>query len=237
MNSSEEILEKISPGQIRSALLADTCFGRVSVGLVSGGKFAGELSAEGGAMENFFPLLSELSEKSSVRLSSIEAFGLCDGVGSVLGIRVSSAALSTMALACGGRKTLFTWNLFDAARANADELCKSGGDYAVAAPSRKNFINAIWREGGVRGEAELECGAFAERFSAGKARLFYINQRPVSDGRLSFLETAETMRLSLEDVWKYACEGLVEMRRRSIPPDALLLSKREYVKWNSQARI
>ena len=234
MSSQKETFEKFSAPTDGNVLLVDTCFGKVSVGMVSEGKFLGELSSKEGAMESLFELISAISEKFSIPLEAVDGFGLCDGVGSVLGIRVASAALSTMAMVSNRERPVFSWQLFDAAAAYASSVCN---DYVVGVPSRKGYVNALWAKGTERGESELDFESFAQKFSGKDLRKFYINQRPMSGGGMSFVSEAENMDLSLESIWTYVLSGKISLYRRRVPPDAALLSKREYVKWNSQARI
>ena len=236
MKQASQNFEPFKPDVLGNILLVDTCFGTVSAGLVKDGAFVGEITHDGGAIENLFPLITALENKLSFKTASLTACGLCVGVGSVLGIRTASAALSTIAFACEKPKSLFSWNLFDAAAARARKLC-AAADFLIVAPSRKNFVNAAWRIDAVSEVSEMPIEDFCAKFSQLPIATFYIAQKPIADDRLNFLKNAGTMRLSLREIWDFALDGTLNLQLRPIPPDATLLSKREYVKWNFQARI
>ncbi len=229
--NASEICVRLGKGM---ALFADTCFGGVSMSLAKDGEVLACEHSEGQAMESVFSLARSVLEKCGAEISQISAFALCAGVGGVLGIRTLSAALSTLAALNEGAE-IFTWRMFDAAALKAREIC-GGDDFYIVAPSRKNFLNVAWTADGSLRSEEIETLEFARRFSGDKRRCFFIQQRAADGGRPEFLADAENLKVETDEIFRWAMAGALALEPCGMPPDALLLSKREYAKWNSQAR-
>lgn len=75
-----------------------------------------------------------------LRFSGIDAYVICTGPGSVLGTRVASAAVSTLAKM--HKAPVFE---FDAMKIAAYAVfCRGGNsDFSILAPSRKGFANLL----------------------------------------------------------------------------------------------
>jgi len=214
-------------------LLADACAGAVSSGLLEDGRLVSQIDVEIGVSEGVLRALPALFEAAKLPPASLKCCALCRGVGSVLGVRMVSAALSTLAFASKPPLPLFSWTLFDAALLKGKELC--AGAFALAVSSRKNYVNAAWFDGANDFAQELTYADFAAKFKDSAFKIFYIEQKKLDAAELDFLTCAPRLKINLKDVAAYALrEGFLSPA--ALPPDALLLSKREYVKWNSQAR-
>lgn len=208
-----------------AVLMADASGARISV-LAAGAGGACGMCAEGGVLENMFALISKAADAAGFSARSARAFGFCSGPGSILGIRASAAAMATFREAAPG-SALFSWGLFDA---YSELLLRSGkSGFSLVCPSRRGYANVLeWGGGPAReipssGVASL-CG-----------RPLLIRQRSVADPAFAglgevFFGCGEVFELLKSR------PGLARVCGVSEIPDASVLAKREYVKWNSQPR-
>ena len=166
-------------------------------------------------------------DKAGAGAREIGAWGFCRGPGSVLGIRIASAAFAAMRAANPEAK-LFTWDLLEAYAELAGPAL--GKTFSIVCPSRKNFANALSMR-----DKTASCGEIpASEIKSLPAPRLLVRQRDVADANFDGMEevffgAAEIFRLLK------ACPRLARILDARETADALTLAKREYVKWNSQA--
>ncbi len=209
----------------KNLILADATALRVRTALTENGIFKKEFISDSPSLESFVESLSEVCAD----FSAIDSYAICTGPGSVLGTRVASAAIATLAKINGA--SIFE---FDALKIAAFAMLSRGenGDFSVLAPSRKGFANLInFSSGVIEDEREIEDEKLAQLC---KPRKFLLNQKKSVSQNLSEIEKIE---ISLAETYE------ILKRRPSLavlcdlPPDAKSLTKREYVKWKVQAPI
>lgn len=175
------------------------------------------------AMEDFFEALIQIAPDPA----QIEAFALCTGTGSILGTRVASVGISTVAKFSGAK--IFEWNCMGVA---AFALADAGNKrFSLFTPSRKGFANILNFDGKPLELKEIETGKIAaEAFD----KKFSLYQKTKTDPIFSTFERFDLdEKTALETILKYphlACECCDT-------PDAKPLTEREYVKWKGQAHI
>ena len=208
-------------------LLADASGEDISVCIAKGGEVVCESTAHGGALENFFVLLTGTIAKSGISASALDAVGFCSGPGSVLGIRIVSSALSAMR-AANPKLKLFTWKLLDA---YAEIISENAGEtFSIICPSRKNYANVYAAANGQISQNEI----LSEHIADTPSPKFFIRQRPVADKNFDALNKTH---FPVSKIFKTlsAKPNLAEFLQSRETADAHTLAKREYVKWNSQA--
>lgn len=209
-----------------NVLFIDTASDNISACLAQNGKIICSMSKQGGALENMFGILNEIFAAASLNARDVSAFGFCQGVGSILGIRTASAALSTFR-AANKNSVCFAWNLL---KTYAQILKASRSEFAILCPSRKNFSNLLAFENGKTIEKEIA----SSEIQGIKLPKYFVEQRKSADKNFENLErvffnATEIAEFLLENEdFAYVCEPSEIL-------DAAVLAKREYVKWNSPA--
>ncbi|MBR4597993.1 MAG: hypothetical protein IKO42_06345 [Opitutales bacterium] len=211
----------------KNVLFADTTADTISVCIMQEAKQKVLLSAQGGALENVFFLINKALQEANLGAENLDAAGFCRGVGSILGIRAVSAALATFR-AANPKLQIFVWDLLEV---YAQMLLKRGEkDFAIICPSRKNFANACFANGGEFSAKEIP----TSEIPAITLPIFFVSQRKLPDKnfenlpQLSFDAGQIAQFLTLNPQHAQVCAA-------SEIPEAATLAKREYAKWNSAA--
>lgn len=207
-------------------LLSDPCGTRVRMAIAERGEVVEEILTSEPAMESFAESASQICFRCGIRITDIESFGIAQGPGSMLGVRIASAYLSTIAKSFD--RDIFVWDCLETSiYALAEKY--SLLDLECAAPSRKGFLNlAVLRGGRLVSEEEIEIEKAEELFSP---HTFALKQRPCP-----ILEKLPAADISLAETLKVIKIKDIALKSE-LPPDAKSLSKREYVKWKDQAHI
>lgn len=112
----------------------------VRVGVLSGGRWAGQGVSPDGALEGLFGCVETALAEAGLRLDQIRSFALCVGPGSVLGIRIAS--LAVRAWSALEPRPVFVWESLTAlARASHD--AGERGPFLVAVESRLKRWHAL----------------------------------------------------------------------------------------------
>lgn len=112
----------------------------VRVGVLSGGRWAGQGVSPDGALEGLFGCVETALAEAGLRLDQIRSFALCVGPGSVLGIRIAS--LAVRAWSALEPRPVFVWESLTAlARASLD--AGERGPFLVAVESRLKRWHAL----------------------------------------------------------------------------------------------
>ena len=211
--------------ELKNAIIADATSINVRTALVENGAFKTEFVSDLPSMESFADSLSKICSD----FSGIDAYVICTGPGSVLGTRVASAAVSTLAKM--HKAPVFE---FDAMKIAAYAVfCRGGNsDFSILAPSRKGFANLLnFFFLFVECEREIEDENLA---SFCKPRKFLLKQKNTVSKNLSEIEEIE---ISLSETYEILKRYPNLATICGFPPDAKSLTKREYVKWKAQAPI
>jgi len=210
----------------KKILLIDASGEKVKLAFSHNGEVLKEIETSEPAMESLSGAVESLCKDCGVELKEIQEFGLSQGPGSVLGVRIASAYVSTIAKSYGAK--IFVWDsllvgLYAlSARLNKDTL-------TLAVPSRKGFVNVASLENNeLKFEKELSLDEAKPIFSQ---KIFHLRQRAKAE-----LENSQDVNISLAETLKVIkIHNLVEYC--SLPPDAKSLTVREYVKWKAQVHI
>lgn len=213
----------------KCALFADASGENLSCAAVKNSRVVSEVKMRGSALEDLFSLVDKTLSEANLKLSEISLFALCIGTGSILSIRVNSAAFATFR-AASKDAVLATWKLLDCYA----QILKSRSlsEFSVVCASRKNYANALEFRGGNFSEREILTAQISEL--PGPA--FYIAQRKNSDPNFAGLEEVYFSASEIFELIKSQPE-LLSACKPYDTPDALTLAKREYVKWNSHAQV
>ncbi len=127
----------------------------VRVGVLCGGRWAGEGVAAEGALEATFTCAESALRAAGLTLAEVRSFAVCVGPGSILGIRV--AALAARAWATLEPRPIFVWESL-AAVAQAAMAAGRARPFAVALESRLKRWNTlvVAADGALGAPAELE---------------------------------------------------------------------------------
>ncbi len=127
----------------------------VRVGVLAGGRWAGQGVSADGALEGLFGCVEAALAESGLRLADIRSFALCVGPGSVLGIRIS--ALAVRAWTALEARPVFVWESL-AGLACAALAAGEPGPFLVAAESRLKRWHAleVAADGSLGGPFEAE---------------------------------------------------------------------------------
>ncbi|MFI3291289.1 MAG: hypothetical protein R3Y46_05340 [Opitutales bacterium] len=209
-------------------LIADSISDCIKIGIYKGNEKLFSVEKQGMALENFFDLLSEACSKANVEIGEIQELIFCEGTGSVLGIRCASVSFFSIANLSGAK--VFTYNIFDIAR----YLCfkKNVEKAQIICDSKKGFYNLLELDSS-KNTNPLELSY--EDFEKIKGEnIFYLKQRAKQVVKEEFTELSYTIDDIFDAINSNEKTFLVEAIEVK---DALLLSKREFVKWNLQADI
>ncbi len=209
-----------------NVVFIDTASDNISACLAQNGEITYSASKQGGALENMFGILNEIFAAASLKANDVSAFGFCQGVGSILGIRAASAALSTFR-AADKNSVCFAWDLL---KVYAQILKASQNEFAILCPSRKNFANICIFKDGKTIEKEIE-SAEIQNISLPK---YFVEQRKSADKNF---ENLQRIFFGAREIAKFLMqnESFAYVCAPSEILDAAVLAKREYVKWNSRA--
>lgn len=208
-------------------LLADASGDDISMCISKDGAVICETQALGGALENIFSSFCRILSDANLKAESINAFGFCRGPGSILGIRILSAAFATLRSANPQAK-LFVWDLLDVYSEFVHPSI--GENFSIVCPSRKLYANALSRDGGVISKAEIPSAKIADLTKP----TMLINQRKIADANFEGLAQIYFPCSKIFDLFKLKPE-FAHMLESGEIADALTLAKREYAKWNFQA--
>lgn len=213
----------------KCALFADASGENLSCAAVKNSRVVSEVKMRGSALEDLFSLVEKTLSNANLKLSGISLFALCIGTGSILSIRVNSAAFSTFRAASGGA-VLATWKLLDCYA----QILKSRNlsEFSIVCASRKNYANALVFSGGAFSEREILTAQISEL----PKPVFHIPQRKNSDPNFAGLEEVYFSASEIFELIKSQPE-LLSACEPYETPDALTLAKREYVKWNSHGQV
>jgi len=209
----------------KNIILADATALRVKTALAQSGKIRGQYLASGQSMES----INEALDKICPDFSKIDAYVICTGPGSVLGTRVASAAIATIAILNGS--LIYEYDALNAAAfVVADK--SSIAEFSILAPSRKGFVNLLNFENGKNiFENEIEITKINE---FAKSQKYLLNQREKIDNNLADIERID---IALEQTFEILKRRPELAAICDLPPDAKSLTKREYVKWKAQVHI
>jgi len=112
----------------------------VRVGVLSGGRWAGQGVSPDGALEGLFGCVESALAESKLSLKDIRSFALCVGPGSVLGIRI--AALAVRSWSALEPRPIFVWESL-AALARSALAAGEKGPFLVAVESRLRRWHAL----------------------------------------------------------------------------------------------
>jgi tRNA A37 threonylcarbamoyladenosine modification protein TsaB len=112
----------------------------VRVGVLSGGRWAGQGISPDGALEGLFGCVETALAEAKISLGDIRSFALCVGPGSVLGIRI--AALAVRSWSALEPRPIFVWESL-AALARSALAAGEQGPFLVAAESRLKRWHAL----------------------------------------------------------------------------------------------
>ena len=177
------------------------------------------------ALEGLFDAIGQLCP-SPRHLREVEAFAICAGPGSVLGVRAASAAVSTISKFT--RAKIFAWDCMEVAAA---AIAMERGEFTLLAPSRKGFANMLNYRGKVEEYREI---AIEEIGAAALPLKILLRQRalpaPPFDGFDAF-------DLGIQTAFETIMKNPALAAHAAQTPDAKTLTKREYAKWKAQAHI
>lgn len=209
-----------------NVVFVDTTADCISACLVQGGRVTSAISKQGGALENLFVILKEIFDSAKISISEISAFGFCQGVGSILGIRTASATLSTFR-AVNQKSICFTWDLLEV---YSQILKDENSEFALICPSRKNFANICTFKNGEFSAQEIPSSEI-QNIALPK---YFIEQRKSLDKNFEHLKRVS---FDAEKIANFLMQNQNFARAIASSEilDATLLAKREYVKWNLTA--
>ncbi|MBR6389204.1 MAG: hypothetical protein IKS15_03705 [Opitutales bacterium] len=211
----------------KTALFADTTADTISVCITRGATPKVSLSAQGGALENLFRLISKALQEANISAGGLDAAGFCQGAGSILGVRAASAALAAFR-AANPRMQIFVWDLF---KVYAQMLSAKGEkDFALLCPSRKNFANLCKMKNGEFSANEIPVSDIPDI----TLPIFFINQRKLPDKNF---ENLPKIYFGAREIALFLTQNprLAQACAEFEIADAATLAKREYAKWNSTA--
>lgn len=207
-----------------TAIIIDGSGDNVKVAAVRNGGLLCALESGSQSIES----LASCVESLPCGFGEVKAYAVCTGPGSMLGIRFSSAYVSTFASLSGAE--IYEWDaMLVAARFITGSVCDS---FSLVAPSRKGCVNLLnYGNGGLELKSEIVVDALAPHLKAKRFHLFQRKGFPVEiDGFKKIFMTPQSIFETLK-------ENPDLLLRCDFPPDAKPLSKREYVKWKDQAHI
>ncbi len=209
----------------QTILIADTSSYTIRAAIYKDKALVAKVERQATPLENFFPILNELFAAAKIAPKDISQYWFCEGTGSVLGIRSASVSFCTMAFLNNAK--IKTFRLFETLYA----LAKSRNvkePFTLYCGSRKGCYN-ICANGGTPKEI-----AAADFESEKLGDCYFIKQRNAE----SIAENTNEFEYDIDDLFETLekAPGLLTEQNSNIP-DALLLSKREFAKWNSQAHI
>lgn len=112
----------------------------VRVGVLAGGRWAGQGVSPDGALEGLFGCVEAALADAKLGLGDIRSFALCVGPGSVLGIRI--AALAVRSWSALAPRPIFVWESL-AGLARSALAAGQKGPFLVAAESRLKRWHAL----------------------------------------------------------------------------------------------
>jgi len=139
----------------------------VRVGVLSGGRWAGQGVSPDGALEGLFGCVEAALAEAKVPLAEVRSFALCVGPGSVLGIRI--AALAVRSWSALAPRPVFVWESL-AALARSALAVGEQGPFLVAVESRWKRWHAL--EVAADGSLGAPFEAEAAQLNASGRRLF-----------------------------------------------------------------
>jgi len=210
---------------MKKTLIVDTTSETLKIAIFNGDKILCNISEKGMVLENFFPAIKRALAYSQTDIADIENFYICQGTGSILGIRCASVALNTFKAL--GKGKVFYYGLFDVLQKLIEKTCDK--DFYIACPSRKNFLNVCEVK---KNETSKNFEIETKLFEPKDIKVFYIQQR-----ENSAIENFKNFEYDIKNIFEILEENKSLLNEYDISQDALLLTKKEYVKWNSQAHI
>lgn len=210
-----------------NVLMADASSDKISVFIAKEGSKIAEATLLGGALENLFLATKKALKIANLKLENISSFGFCRGTGSILGIRILSTSIASLKVV-RPQALFFTWTLLDVYAELAKR--KYAGDFSIICQSRKGYVNVYSRFEGSFAKAEIP----AEKIQDLAKPLLFINQKSLVD---KTIEGSTEIYFSLSEIFelfKLDPSHAKQLENGEIA-DALVLAKREYVKWNFQA--
>ncbi len=208
-------------------LVADSISDCIRMGIYKGDSKLFSVEKKGMALENFFGILSEVCTGANVKLADIKEFIFCEGTGSVLGIRTASVCFFSIAYITKAK--VFSYKIFDIARYIS--LKQGLAPCQIICDSKKGFYNILDLSNGTESQAQEI--SYEEFESIKKPHIHYIKQRQ----KQILKEGFEEITYNIDDIFEAISSNTSYLEELSEVKDALLLSKREFVKWNSQADI
>lgn len=209
----------------KNVVIIDASTRKVMTARMENGKAAAEFASEDPALETTHQALAKVCDD----FGKIDAFAVCTGPGSVLGIRVAAAAVSSIAAIRGIE--VFEYDAMEtAAYAAAEDLGKD--KFSLIAPSRKGFTNVLnFENGKILSKNEIEI----ERLEEDTFEIKYLlDQRAESHPKIDAHTRVSAPPARVFEIFKLRPELA---KKCPIPPDAKSPGKREYVKWKAPARI
>ncbi len=208
-------------------MLADASGDSPFVCIAKDGKVLCEIVEIGGTLENIFDMIRRALASCGAEISDFKAFCFCRGTGSILSIRILSAAFASFR-AMNPNAVCVTWNLLDV---YAEILrMEEGETFSIVCPSRKQYANAISRADGLISKAEI----LSEKISNLPKPIMHIRQKKITDKNFEGLSEIYFSPTKIFEFLKLKTRFAYLLEAGEIA-DALVLAKREYVKWNSQA--
>jgi len=205
-------------------LIVDTTSENLKIAIFNNSKILCNFSEKGMVLENFFPAIRRALTYAKCHIADINNFYICQGTGSILGIRCASVALNTFKAL--GKAKVFYYGLFDVLEKFIELFYEK--DFFIICPSRKNFFNVCHVEKGKDATCfEIE----TKLFEAKNKKVFYLKQRENAESEF------ENFEYDIKDIFEILEKNKSFLNEYEISQDALVLTKKEYVKWNSQAHI
>ena len=193
----------------------------VRVGVISGGRWAGQGISPDGALEGLFGCVEAALADAKLSLADIRSFALCVGPGSVLGIRI--AALAVRSWSALEPRPIFVWESLSALARSA-LVAGEKGPFLVAVESRLKRWHAleVAADGSLGAPFEAEA---AELNSAGR-RLFACGEVAV---------TALPAHVAVPPPWSALPALLAQpgFLREEARPDALNVAQ-DFATWSGE---
>ena len=209
----------------QTILVADTSSYTIRAAIFKDNALVAKVEKQATPLENFFPILKELFDSAKICPKDVSQYWFCGGTGSVLGIRSASVSFCTMAFLNNAK--IKTFKLFETLYA----LAKSKGikePFTLYCGSRKGCYNIC-----ANGNAPKESAA-ADFEGEKIGDCYFIKQRNAE----SIAENSKEFNYNITNLFETLDKNPALLTEQSLNiPDALLLSKREFAKWNSQAHI
>jgi tRNA threonylcarbamoyladenosine biosynthesis protein TsaB len=209
-----------------TVLLIDSASACVQVGFWQHGSEAVWRQSDREAGVAIFECVNAVLTDARVRLEGLGALVLCEGPGSILGIRTAAMALRTWQAVGGRPPPAFAYRSLELV---AHDLCTKGtpAPFAVATDARRD--NWHWVEvaagqtpGPLQRVPQTRLAAFpGELFTPAGFRSWAQPPRPV-----------ETVPYSLAALWHR--QGAADLLRPAPQPDAFLHEETAYVTWTPQ---